>query len=343
MLVTRRCLLAFVFALPSLCGAEESSSELTRRFQDWAVRTHAGTFDPLSIPDLEEVPCLDHYLLSRGPSVVPLIVDALRQSRTGSYIEPLLRIFRYCSRAVLFSATVITSNIDIKWGILPLSEAGGIPALRNDAGYSFITVDEPYEMRDVILAWWERAPTILTSPAAMDDVLALPLNEDLVELEKRFSGPARREPYNAGGGSSATTALGEDDGVDEEQNRVWIRLWRIGWYGIYNLPRFIDVIAQGENGLVFFQLAAILNIWWDELDGGGNFRINWISGAKTMTGRFPTREDRIAVICRWWRAKHEDFRALPDLYDAIDKRLRTLCPEVEEKMKDSEQRSPERQ
>lgn len=250
MYVLQRGPLTVALALPALCSAEDANSELTKRFQDWVVRTHAGTFERLSTAEIGAGAALDDYLLSHGPSVVPMIVETLQKCEQDSFRESFVWLFLYCSRADLFSTTTDASKVDLDYfGILPLSESGDLPALRDDRGFALLVSDKPFEMRDVILAWWDQAPTLLASNTALDALRALPIHEDLLELEKRFSILESTEKDSASNKDTPPTASDEVQRLTEERNKIWLHLWLIHWYGIFNLPRFIDIIEQGENGL----------------------------------------------------------------------------------------------
>lgn len=310
--------MVFTVLLCATAGYTETPSrnpELEARFQAYEKASRAGTLEPLGLGEWDVMRQngrengLGEGLHDHGLAVLPLVIEALRKAPENSFILPYYDIFDSFSQAWLFSTTTNPAKVYVPFGILPLAEAKGLPAWRNDSGITLFFGAFPFEMRDVMLAWWERAPLLLQDRNALEELLLLPLHEDLDELAKRFP-------------KSGWEQLTEE--AAKERDRYWTCWWRINWYGIYNIPRFIDVIEQGENGVIFFQLSGILHAFWSEFVGGSN--PDRFSDAKELVARFPTREDRIAVICRWWQAKHEDFKTLPDLYAAIDERMRRLCP-----------------
>jgi len=93
-------------------------------------------------------------------------------------------------------------------------------------------------------------------------------------------------------------------------------------YGIYNIPYFVEVIAEDNNPILFCEFLRMCCI--------ERYReLNPVPGIPHMVvitqNAYPAQEDNTKVICAWWEENADKFTRLEDLHEAIESVLKQHC------------------
>lgn len=98
-------------------------------------------------------------------------------------------------------------------------------------------------------------------------------------------------------------------------------------YGIYNLPYFVQIIAEDNNPCVFAEFL--------ERQCGGRAVVvagdpvgGWNATIERIQKEYPRSSDKLATIRDWWIRVRSTYTELPDLFSAIDAQVSKHCAEA---------------
>lgn len=91
-------------------------------------------------------------------------------------------------------------------------------------------------------------------------------------------------------------------------------------FGIYNIPRYLHDISDGENGIIAWQL---LRIIWDGPRPDLTFSPKkYITEGKLVAAMYPTKDSRLTMFHEWWTAHSDEYKtSVPVLYADIEATL----------------------
>jgi hypothetical protein len=119
------------------------------------------------------------------------------------------------------------------------------------------------------------------------------------------------------------TCLSIDQAVQHTEARDFKLRRSFGIYGIYAIPCYVANIADHNNPVAFLEF----------LKATGNqlgYQVRGISEPVVqLQNSFPTKEDKMTLVCAWWEEAAPTFTELADLHAAIDKEIRAYCAESE--------------
>lgn len=97
---------------------------------------------------------------------------------------------------------------------------------------------------------------------------------------------------------------------------------KIKIYGIFNLPYYFQSIAEDNNPIVFTDFLIQYKIeLYRKLEPTENHPNNVL----LAQNEYPTREDKLKIVCEWWIDEKNKFSELKDLYESINTSYSQYC------------------
>lgn len=223
-----------------------------------------------------------------GYNTWPDVADMLRTETNPSLREEFARIFDFKFYRYTYgkNAKGLTYLEDVSDDPLPFLS---IEVDANTGG----EIDRSIDQVSMLLEWWDRRETFLKRDGAC---------EKLREITGRTP---------------------EDFAVFNRVRSRWLKKC-FSAYGIYNLPYYLELIAEDNNPILFWEFLYGHRV---EMYRALNPKPPLENLIGVVQAAYPTREDKMKVICEWWEENANKFTRLEDLHEAIDNVLKQHCTE----------------
>jgi hypothetical protein len=268
--------------------ALEEGGSLIARWRADIVATYGDKIDEDTFGQEIEYYGVEKLFLGVGPRYLPAAIEAYR-AETNEYIaEPLGRIT--CDQAFFGTRMFVLPCSDPVAQVKDMWEKGINPHYKSEERKNLSV----WEMRSNFLSWWDHRREFLDRA---------PLAELIHNGLGRTPGEFR--------------AL---DGLPRGYDTLC-------FYGIYSLPSFLDVISEDNNPYMFHEFLRIV-MEARERDDASTFyhsekRIKYYPWE--LDARFPTSEVKLRYLCEWWHRTQQEYKGLPELWDALEQRFKAVC------------------
>ncbi len=228
----------------------------------------------------------DYYqsLLEIGPNCLPEVFAAYREEQD----DHVLRCYEMLVARV--------GHFDFyHYSVKPLSirgyefeEKGGKPLLSKEIdSRGLYANDNPSQDRDKLVQWWDQRESFKRERAARKNEIRELTGKD----KKSFQA------------------------FDRRKARAFAKL---KVYGIYALPDYLDIINDDNNPAVFCEFLRVSNHQaFQTLKMTGDT----VGDARLVDEAYPTRKQKIDLICAWWSQFGETYKDLKNLHVEIDERV----------------------
>lgn len=223
-----------------------------------------------------------------GPNILPIIRDSITKETHPRARAAMVSLFMRIGAFHPYRYVGPSATKPHPWAPKETDPAS-LPILSKDLAKR----DDPADMESRVMAWWDQRDGFLK-------------RNDLCTRLREITG------------------FTVEDALHYDMQRAAMLHKEFSVYGIYSLPCYIEVIAEDNNPAIFMEFLATWRLF-EEYRQPAVLRTTGFERVKAVQEAYPTREDKLAVVCTWWSKKKDTFTTLVDLYEAIDKVILKYC------------------